>query len=147
MQIKGEYLVPAPRERVWEYFTDAELLKQCIPGCEELKPSGDDVYEATLTVGVAAIKGTYKGKVKLENQQPPSSYRLVVSGESKIGHVKGNCDFSLAEKDGEGTEVTLIGDLSVGGQLARVGQRIIGGVAKMMMGQFFKAVEKLARSQ
>ena len=61
MQIKRDYTVPALREKVWEYFTNPEFLQQCIPGCKELKPLGDDTYEATLNVGIAAIKGVYTG--------------------------------------------------------------------------------------
>lgn len=147
MQIKDTYTVPAPREKTWEYFTTPEFLQQSIPGCDALKPLGDDTFEAVIKVGIASIKGTYKGSVKLENKQPPSAYRLVVHGESKIGFVNGTCDFTLEEAPENQTAVRLDGNLSVGGKLARVGQRIIGGAAKMLIGQFFKGVEKLAQSE
>ena len=147
MQIKGDYTVSAPRERVWEYFTTPELLKQCIPGCEELKPLGDDSFEATIKVGVAMIKGVYKGSVKIENKQPPSAYRLGIQGESKIGFVNGACDFTLEETEENQTSVNLAGELTIGGKLARVGQRIIGGASKMMIGKFFNEVEQLVKSE
>ena len=147
MKIKADYDVSAPRDRVWEYFTDPELLKQCIPGCDELKPLGDDNYEATLSVGISSIKGVYTGKVKLENMERPSAYRLVVRAGSKIGFVNGSCDFTLTEVGEDETKVTLAADLNVGGKLARVGQRIIGGAAKMTIGQFFKGVNKLAEAE
>lgn len=147
MQIKDTYTVSAPHEKVWEYFTDPEFLQQCIPGCDELIPLGDDTFEAILSVGISSIKGVYKGKVKLENKQPPSAYRLVVHGESKIGFVNGSCHFTLEGTQPDQTEVTLDGELMVGGKLARVGQRIIGGAAKLMIGQFFKGVAKLAQSE
>ena len=146
MQIKGDYTISAPRERVWKYFTTPELLQQCIPGCEELKPLGDDSFEATIRVGVAMIKGVYKGSVKIENKQPPSAYRLGVQGKSKIGFVNGTCDFTLEEAAENQTSVNLSGDLTVGGKLARVGQRVIGGASKMMIGKFFGEVEALAKS-
>ena len=147
MQIKGDYTISAPRERVWEYFTTPELLQQCIPGCEELKPLGDDSFEATIKVGVAMIKGVYKGSVKIENKQPPSAYRLGVQGKSKIGFVNGACDFTLAEAEENQTAVSLTGELTVGGRLARVGQRVIGGASKMMIGKFFNEIEQLAKSE
>ena len=147
MKIKADYTISAPRERVWEYFTTPELLQQCIPGCEELKPLGDDSFEATIKVGVAMIKGTYKGSVKLENKQPPSAYRLGVQGESKIGFVNGACDFTLEQTGENQTAVNLTGELTVGGKLARVGQRIIGGASKMMIGKFFNRVDQLAKSE
>ena len=147
MEIKSSHTIPAPVERVWEYFTNATLLQQCIPGCEELKPLGDDTFEATIKIGVASIKGTYKGSIKLEDKSPPSSYRLAIEGKSKIGFLKGASNFTLAESQPNETLVTLGGELMVGGRLARVGQRIIGGAAKMMIGQFFKEVTKLAESE
>ena len=142
MKIKSEYTVSANRERVWEHLTDAELLSQCIPGCEGLKATGGDTYEATIKVGVAGIKGTYKGTVTLENMQPPSAYRLMVEGKSTIGFLKGACDFRLEEANPDETNVGLNGELTVGGKLARVGQRIIGSAAKMTIGQFFKQINK-----
>jgi len=146
VQIKGDYTISAPRERVWEYFTTPELLQQCIPGCEELKPLGDDSFEATIKVGVAMIKGVYQGSVKIENKEPPSAYRLGVRGESKIGFVNGACDFTLKETGENQTAVNLVGELTVGGRLARVGQRVMGSASKMMIGKFFNEVEQLAKS-
>lgn len=147
MQIKGDYTISAPRERVWEYFTNPELLQQCIPGCEELKPLGDDSFEATIKVGVAMIKGVYKGSVKIKNKQPPSTYRLDIQGNSKIGFVNGACDFTLAETAAHQTSVNLAGELTIGGKLARVGQRVIGGASNMMIGKFFSEVEQLVKSE
>lgn len=147
MQIKGDYTVPAPRERVWEYFTTPELLQQCIPGCEALKPLGDDKFEATIKVGVAMIKGVYQGSVQIENKEAPSAYRLGVQGESKIGFVNGTCDFTLEEAGENQTSVSLAGELTVGGRLARVGQRVMGSASKMMIGKFFSEVEQLAQSE
>ena len=143
MEIKSDYTVSANQQRVWEHLTDPDLLSQCIPGCEELKATGGDTYEATIKVGVAGIKGTYKGTVTLENMQPPSSYRLIVEGKSTIGFLKGACDFRLEESNPDETKVELNGELAVGGKLARVGQRIIGSAAKMTIGQFFKQINKL----
>ncbi len=144
MKIISDYTVSANRERVWELMTDAELLRQCIPGCEELKAVGGDTYEATIKVGVAGIKGTYKGTVTLEDMQPPSAYRLTVEGKSTIGFLKGACDFQMEETNPDETKVELNGELAVGGKLARVGQRIIGSASKMTISQFFKQMNQLA---
>lgn len=147
MEIKSSHTIPAPRGRVWEYFTNPELLQQCIPGCEELKPLGDDAYEATIKIGIASIKGVYAGLVKMEEKEPPSSYLLIVEGKSKIGFLKGICGVILEEIQPNQTEITLDGELIVGGKLARVGQRIIGSASRMMIGQFFKGIVKLAKSE
>jgi hypothetical protein len=146
MQVKGHYTVPVPREKVWAYFTDPTFVQQCIPGCEKLEPLGDDTFEATLSVGIASIKGEYKGTVKIENKQPPTAYRLVVEGGSQLGFVKGTGDLTLQEAPQNQTEIIVEGEVQVGGKIARVGQRILGSAAKMMMDRFFKNAADLVTS-
>ncbi|PYM34572.1 MAG: carbon monoxide dehydrogenase, partial [Candidatus Rokuibacteriota bacterium] len=74
MKLEGSYAMPAPRQAVWEAFLDPERLRQALPGCEKLEKVGEDEYKATLKVGVGAVKGTFEGKVRLFDLQPPESY-------------------------------------------------------------------------
>src|SRR5438132_151685 len=76
MKLEGSYDVPAPRAKVWDAFLDPKQLKKAIPGCEKLEALGNDEYKATLKIGVAAVKGTFEGKVRLADRKPPESYRL-----------------------------------------------------------------------
>ena len=140
MDISGTYTFNAPPERVWNLLMDPAVLSSCIPGCERFEPTGDDRYTVTLTVGIAAITGTYSGSVHLVDQMPPTSYRLVVEGQGKPGFVKGSSAVVL-KADGDATEVTVTADVQTGGMIARVGQRLIGGVAKMMMDRFFGCLQ------
>ena len=147
MEIIGSYTFNAPPERVWNLLMDPAVLSSCIPGCEKFDPTGDDRYTVTLTVGLAAITGTYTGTVQLIDQVPHSSYRLVVEGQGRPGFVKGSSAVRL-RADGEATEVTVTANVQTGGVIARVGQRIIGGVAKMMMDRFFGCLQsRLAEIQ
>ncbi|MBI4531439.1 MAG: carbon monoxide dehydrogenase subunit G [Candidatus Latescibacteria bacterium] len=146
MKIEGTVTLHAPRERVWHVLTTPEILIRCMPGCEKLEEVGDGEYEIVLTVGVAAIKGMYAGKVKLSGLIPPDHYRIDVDGKGKTGFVKGGGTIDL--KDGEeGTLLTYVGDVAVGGTIASVGQRMIQGVAKLMVGQFFTALEAEAQAE
>ena len=112
------------------------LLSSCIPGCEGFEPDGDDRYKVTMTVGLAAITGTYTGTVQLVDKEPHKSYRLVVEGQGRPGFVKGSSAIAL-RPEGVATAVDVTGTVQTGGPIARVGQRLIGGVAKMMMDRFF----------
>ena len=148
MQITSNYNVPASQDKVWHYLTTPKFLQQCIPGCEKLEPLEDEsTFEATIKVGIASIKGTYQGNVKILDKKPPSSYRLVVDGKSKIGFLNGFCDFTLEETGLDNTQIGLVGELNVGGKLARVGQRIIRSAAKMTIGRFFKGIVQLAEQK
>ena len=109
MELKGEYRIPAPRERVWAMLNDPAVLKDCIPGCESLEGSPAEGFAARVTTKVGPVKATFNGEVKLSNVNPPESY--TISGEGKggvAGFAKGGADVHLAE-DGGGTVLDLRG--------------------------------------
>lgn len=140
MKIEGSYTFNAPRQKVWEILLDPKILAQCMPGCESLQEVGPDQYEATMKIGVAAVKGTYKGKVSIKDKQPPSHYVLSGEGSGGPGFMQGELSVDLEEKDGQ-TVLKYSTDAKVGGLIAGIGQRMLGGVAKMMVDQFFKKME------
>jgi uncharacterized protein len=144
MKIEGTQELHTPRERVYSALTDPEILQRCIPGCESLEKTAADTYAATLKAGVGAIKGTFKGEVRLEDMRPPEHYRIVVEGKGGVGFAKGSADFDLEEKDGA-TLIKYSGELQIGGTIAGVGQRMIQGAAKMMASRFFAALEAEAK--
>jgi carbon monoxide dehydrogenase subunit G len=136
MKIEGAHDIPAPRAQVWEAFLDPERLRRAIPGCERLEAVGPDEYRAVMKVGVAAVKGTFEGKVRLTDKKPPESYRMAVEGSGGPGFVRGETTVTLSEIPG-GTRVAYSADVQVGGLIAGVGQRMLGGVSRMMAEQFF----------
>ncbi len=141
MKVEGSYTFDAPRERVWAVLLNPDALKSCVPGCETMTPTGPDQYEATMKVGVAAIRGSYKGTIRITEKQEPASYQLMVEGRGGPGFVKGTAQIQLVDQ-GQSTQVNVQGDGQVGGTVAGVGQRMLGGVAKMLMGQFFDCLKK-----
>ena len=144
MKIEGTQELHAPRERVYAALTDPQVLQRCIPGCESLEKTGDDAYAVTIKAGIGAIKGTFKGNVRLEDMRAPEHYRIVVDGKGGPGFVKGSGDFDL-EDTGGATLIRYTGEMQVGGAIAGIGQRMIEGAAKMMAARFFKALETEAK--
>jgi len=148
MKIEGAHDMPAPRQKVWEAFLDPERLRQAIPGCEKLEALGNDEFRAVMKVGVAAIKGTFEGKVRLADKKAPDSYRLAVEGSGGPGFVRGDTMITLSDiEGGGGTRVAYDADVQVGGLIAGVGQRMLGGVSKMMADQFFGRMSQLLQGQ
>ena len=137
MKLEGSHDVPAPRQTVWEAFLDPARLKKAIPGCEKLEAIGPDEYKATMKIGVGGVKGTFEGKVRLVEQKPPESYKMAVEGSGGPGFVRGETVITLSDAEGGGTRVAYSADVQVGGLIASVGQRMLGGVAKMMADKFF----------
>jgi len=141
MKIDGTHYFNAPRDKVWEALLDPKVIAQCVPGCEELKEVAPDQYEATMKVGIAGVKGTYKGKISLKEKRPPTHYILSGEGSGGPGFLQGDVVIDLEEQDGK-TLLRFSTDAKVGGLIAGIGQRMIGGVAKMMVDQFFKKMEE-----
>ena len=136
MKVEGTYAYPAPPDRVWTRLLDPQALRECIPGCESLEPAGEDRWSALLNVGAGPIRGRYNGSVAIADKREPLSYTLQVEGRGGPGFVKGTAHITLTPS-GEGTQVGVTADGQVGGTVAAVGQRMLAGVAKVLMGQFF----------
>jgi carbon monoxide dehydrogenase subunit G len=142
MEMDGTRVIAADRATVWARLNDAETLKACIPGCQELSGSPEEGFEATVVQKVGPVKATFKGAVSLSNVVPGESY--TISGEGKggvAGFAKGGADVSLVDVEG-GTELTYKVEAQVGGKLAQLGSRIISGFARKMSDQFFERFQE-----
>jgi carbon monoxide dehydrogenase subunit G len=138
MELIGTRIIAADRATVWTHLNRAETLKVCIPGCEELTGSAENGFEAVVRQKVGPVKATFKGAVTLEDVDAPNSYRIIGEGKGGIaGFAKGAANVVLTDVEG-GTELSYHVDAKVGGKLAQLGSRIVGGFAKKMADQFFE---------
>lgn len=147
MEITGEYPIPASRQRVWDALNDPEVLKACIPGCDELVCVSPTEFTARLTSQIGAIRTRLTGRVTLSDLDPPSRYRITGEGQGGIaGFVRGSALVSLAE-EGDATVLRYTAKADVGGKLASVGSRVIQAVARKMADDFFRTfAEKVGAS-
>ena len=141
MKISGTYTLPLSQERAYAVMQDPEVLARAIPGCESLEKVGPDEYRMKMKMALASLSGAFEGKVRITEQTPPNSFRLVVEGTGRIGFVKGDGLLKLSPAEAGGTDVAYEGEAQVGGTIAAVGQRLIDGTAKTMIKKFF---DKLA---
>ena len=136
MQITANYTFKAPVTAVWELLMNTDAIAGCLPGCRGFRPLGGDRYEAELTAGVAAVSGDFKATIALVDKNAPHSYKLQVDASGRPGFVKGEAFVTLAP-NGDHTTVAIAATADAGGVIARVGQRLIEGVARMSMDRFF----------
>jgi len=138
MTMNGEVQLAAPREAVWAKLNDPEVLKICIPGCEELDRTEDNSgFRAVAKIKVGPVSARFKGRVTLSDLDPPKGYKISGEGEGGVaGFAKGGATVALAEKDG-GTLLTYDVEAQIGGKLAQLGQRLINGTAKKLADEFF----------
>jgi uncharacterized protein len=141
MKVTGSALLNAPRDQVWAALNDPEVLVRTIPGCRQLEQVGPDEYRATVHAGVASIKGTYSGEVRLTDQAEPESFVMYAAGAGSPGTVTADVRVTLTEVDGGSTRLDYDADAVVGGMIGGVGQRMLTSVAKRTAGEFFTAVD------
>jgi uncharacterized protein len=142
MTMSGEVALPADRMTVWTALNDPEVLKRCIPGCQELQKLSDTELQATVRAAVGPVKATFKGRVTLTDLDPPNAYRISGEGQGGVaGFAKGGASVRLAEAGG--TLMAYDVEANVGGKLAQLGGRLINGVAKKYADEFFANFAKV----
>ena len=145
MKIDGNAVLPASPADVWALLTDPTRLAHLLPGCERLDPDGPDRFKAAVKFAVAAISGNYAGTLEFVEKKPPHSLILKLDGKGLPGFVTGQGKIELASHGGD-TEVHYSGEAQVGGMIAAVGQRLIEGVARKIVQQFFDSATAELRS-
>ena len=146
MRIAGNYTFEATREEVWSAINDPEVLAHTIPGCQRLDQVGENEYESVLKVGLQAVRGTYTGKVKIDNIVPFESYDIHVDGKGSSGFLKGVGGVKL-RSEGATTILDYGGEAQIGGTIASVGQRLIDGASKTLINQSLKALAAIIEAR
>lgn len=142
MELNGETLIAAPRDRVWAALNDPAILARCIDGVESLEKIGDTRFEGKLNAKVGPVRASFTGGVDLQNLDPPNGYTIAGEGKGGVaGFAKGSADVALADEtlpDGSlGTRLTYHARSTVGGKLAQLGARLIEGTARGYAESFF----------
>jgi len=135
MKLEGEYVFDGSRENVWKILRDPDVLVKALPGTKSLKQIGENEYEGELQIHIGPISGTFGGKLSILNEVPPESVTLAVTGNGKIGFVKGSGNVKLTAQSDTKTLMHYDGDLQIGGKVASVGQRLFDTVSKSMIEQ------------
>ncbi len=137
MNLSDSRTIKADIDTVWAALLSADVLKECVPGCQEMTGSPEDGFQAVVVQKVGPVKATFKGEVELREMQPPHSVKIVGAGKGgAAGFAKGGADVRL-DADGDSTVLQYDVEAKVGGKLAQLGSRIIDGFAKKMADEFF----------
>ena len=149
MDLNGEYRIAAPREAVWKALNDADVLRQCIPGCESVEKTSDTEFNAKVRAKVGPVSAGFTGKVTLSDLDPPNGYKISGEGQGGVaGFARGGADVRLKpDETGTGTILTYAVQANVGGKIAQIGSRLIEGTARSMAEQFFGKFAELVVAQ
>jgi uncharacterized protein len=139
MQLTNTQTLPVSQAQAWEALNDVSLLQAAIPGCESITATGDNQYEVQVMAAVGPVKAKFKGKLQLENLQPPTSYTLRFEGQGgAAGHGKGSADIRLESTGPHETVLHYSAQASVGGKIAQIGSRLVDMAAQKMANEFFQ---------
>ncbi len=142
MDMSGEERIAAKREVVWAALNNPEILKACIPGCQNLDMASPTEMSATVKIKIGPVSATFSGDVTLSDLNPPEGYKISGEGKGGIaGFAKGGAEVKLTE-DGDETILSYTVDAQIGGKLAQLGSRLIDSSAKKLAGQFFADFNK-----
>lgn len=153
MRLEGSRSLALPLAEAWRRLDDPAVIQQCTPGLERLEETAPDHFEAVLEVKLPAVTGRFTGSIDFLERTPEQRLRMRVRGKGAAGFVDGEATLDLSgpahsgsahsgSPDG-GSTVRWSADVQIGGQVARLGQRMISGVGKEMAGQFFDALERV----
>ncbi len=138
MEMKGEQLIPASRQDVWDALNDPEALKACIPGCESIDPAGPNAYQVLMVAKVGPVSAKFKGKLTLSDVKPPESYSIAFEGQGgAAGFAKGGAKVMLSPEDKGQTKLAYDVTANVGGKLAQIGSRLVDAAARKVADDFF----------
>lgn len=143
MTVEGSHAIAVPPERAYQFLLDPKILAQCMPGCDELVNTAPGEYQMKMKVAIASLAGLFSGKIRISDENPPHSYRMVVDGTGKIGFVRGDGLIELSPTE-TGTLITYKGHAQVGGTIAAVGSRLVDTTSRMMIRKFFERLAELA---
>jgi carbon monoxide dehydrogenase subunit G len=139
MELKDEIIINASQAVVYAALNDPEILKQCIPGCEELIKHSDTELEAKVVLKIGPVKAKFTGNVTLSPDAPPERFSLTGTGNGgAAGFAKGGAVVEL-EAHPDGTLLRYNAPAEIGGKLAQLGSRLIQGTAKKLAAKFFKS--------
>jgi len=137
MKLEGERVINASNQEVWESLNNTEVLKACIPGCSEFSGSVDEGFTAKVTQKIGPVRATFNSVITVDEIDAPNSYRICGEGKGgAAGFAKGSARVQLATHE-DGTTLTYKVDAKIGGKLAQLGSRLVGGVARKLSDQFF----------
>lgn len=148
MELKEEIAIPAPRETVYAALNDTEILKECIPGCEELIRHSETELEAKVVLKIGPVKARFSGKVTLDPSGAPETFSLTGEGNGgTAGFARGGATVTLTETE-TGTLLAYDAKAEIGGKLAQLGSRLIQSTAKKLAAKFFvKFAETVSADQ
>ena len=137
MELQGSVTIPASAPQVWQALNDPEILRQCIPGCEEVQQISPEEMHARVLLRMGPVRARFAGKVKMTDIHPMQGYTLNFEGSGgSAGFAKGSSVITLSPVD-DATRLDYTAQAAVAGKLGQIGGRLIDASSKQLADKFF----------
>lgn len=142
MEISGEHVFDAPRERVWTLIRDPDTVERLIPGLRRLDPVDDTEYEGELKIGTSFLSVTYHVTLRVVGERPPARLELEALGTGRPGDVEGAIAIDLAEAGEARTAMRYDMTFALGGRASRVAEKA-KGIAETKIAEGIAALDEM----
>jgi uncharacterized protein len=147
MELHGSVTIPAPLDKVWSGLNDPEMLRQCIPGCEEVEQVAPDELHARVLLKMGPVRARFAGKVKMTDIRPQQGYTLNFEGSGgSAGFARGSSVITL-QTVGDATQLDYTAQASVAGKLGQIGGRLMDASARQLADRFFEAFKRIVANE
>ncbi len=142
MNVKGNHDFKVSREKLWSYLMDPEVLAKITPGVTKLEIVDTDSYKSISDIKIGPVKGSFKGKLNVQDKNEPASFAINMEQLSKIGNAHATITMNLEDKGENLSALSFDGKAKLSGVIARTGQRVLSGVANTITREVFASLEK-----
>ncbi|MEQ5840581.1 carbon monoxide dehydrogenase subunit G [Paraburkholderia acidicola] len=139
MELTESYTLPVSQQRAWEALNDTTILRASIPGCDHIEVEQENVFALSMSLTVGPVKVHFKGRLRLTDIDAPRAYTIVFEGQGgTAGFGSGAAHITLEPADNGATKLSYTASAHMGGKLAQIGSRILGGAVRKIVGEFFR---------
>lgn len=139
MELQGSVTIPSAPAKVWQALNDPEVLRLCIPGCEEVRQISPEELHARVLLKLGPVRANFVGKVRLSDVRPLQGYTLNFEGSGgSAGFAQGSSVVTLSAV-AEGTRLDYSTQAAVAGKLGQIGGRLIDASARQLADRFFES--------
>lgn len=143
MHFEGTVNIIAPREKIWEFLTNAEFVSRCAPGVKEMKVViPHEKYLAVASVGFGSIVAVFKADVEFQEKKEPEFAKVKLHGDTPGSAVDATSEMFLSNGVDGTTHLRWTADIVVAGKIASIASRVMGSVTKKLTTQFFECVKE-----
>jgi len=142
MEARGRIWLTAGPDTVWRAMMDPDVLRVCVPGCQQVWREGPFDYRFELSGRWGVLHAAFRVQVVIHDLEPsdapiPRRYCLSAQGEGPLGFAKGGSRIELAPETG-GTYLIYDAAGDPDSRLGKLGRPLLRRVADTMSDKFFR---------